>query len=555
VIYVADELFRAPTSAPYAAELDKAGWRVQFDEWVTEDVDKVIPFIEHFSPELHMTLFGGSASKEHDLVLKPDAPNEPFDYQIEDVNFILNHEATLLAEDAGLGKSLIMIVTMNTMDAKNVLLICPAVAKYNWALKELPKWSSQSLSVGVVEGDEWTDTDVVIINYDILERHKRRIRERKWDLLICDESHRLKNKDAKRTKLVFGGTAKFPEAVAAEQGFKLAGKKQGVYTIDPIVAPKRIFATATPLNRPKDLWTICKECDPHGLGKDWFKFHRRYCAMVKTPFGWDINGADNLQELGARMRDRFMVRHDNPIDLPPFREQVFLLPPVKVVLGEEEQFVQENLDALLNLGKRLGRKLTEDSPTEEFLRVLGEGYIEHAHLIGEPEFKVMFSKFALVREQTGLGKVPAVVEFIKDKSEDGEIPLVCFGYHRSVMQELIKKFPGCSYVIGGMPSKRRQEMVDRFQDGETNYFFGNVDAAGEAITLTRARLGCFAEMDWRGTAIIQARKRIHRIGQVNPVSVYYLCAAKSFDHYVSETAVEKMQNIYETLTPHEEKLQ
>lgn len=551
MIYVADELFRAPADAPYAAELDAAGWRQQLGEWVTADIDQVIPFIDHFSPALYESLFGGPPPKEHDLVLKPDAPGKPYPFQVYDVNFILNHEATLLAEDAGLGKSLIMIVAMNTMRAKSVLLICPAVAKYNWAMKELPKWSSQELSIGVVESNDWTDTDVVIINYDILDRHKRRIRERNWDLLICDESHRIKNKDAKRTKMVFGGTAKLPVKLGEEQGFPVAGKRAGFYKIDRINAPKRIFATATPLNRPKDLWTIVKECDPEGLGKDWFKFHRRYCAMVKTPFGWDINGADNLKELGARMRDRFMVRHDNPVDLPPFREQVFLLPPVKIILGEEEQFVQENLDALLNLGKRLGKQLTEESSTEEFLRVLGEGYIEHAHLIGEPEFKVMFSKFALVREQTGLAKVPGVVEFIKDKTDDGEIPLVCFGYHRSVMEALIEKFPGCSYVVGGMPSKRRQDMVDRFQDGETNYFFGNVDAAGEAITLTRANLGCFAEMDWRGTAIIQARKRIHRIGQMKPVTMYYLCAAKSFDHYVSDTAVDKMKNIYETLTPDE----
>lgn len=543
MIEARDDLFRAPADAPYAAELEAAGWRLQAGEWVTPDPDLVIPFVDYFSPALLASLGGDEPQQTFDIVKKPGAP-DPFPFQLEDVNYILQRKDTLLAEDAGLGKSLITLLAMNTMGVESTLLICPAVAKYNWALKEIPKWLSLNLSVGVVEGDDWVDTDIVIINYDILMRHKPKMR-RTWDLLVCDESHRLKNMEAQRTKMVLGGTMKMKDSVALELGFKPA-KKQHQYIIDPIVAPKRIFATATPMNRPKDLWTICKAFDPTGLGADWFKFHRRYCSAVRTPFGWDINGADNLGELGARMRDRFMTRHENPIELPPFREQVFLLPPVKIILSEEETFVQENIDALLSLSKASGRALPAEPTVEDYLYMLGVSFLESPALIGKPEFKPLFNKFSLIREKTGIAKVPHVVDFIKDKSDDGEIPLVCFAYHRTVMDKLIEAFPKCAYVMGGMSSKKRDQMVNLFQSGEVNYFFGNIDAAGESITLTRANVGCFAEMDWRGTAMIQARKRIHRITQIHPVSMYYLCAAKSFDAYVSETAVEKIRNINET---------
>jgi SNF2 family DNA or RNA helicase len=303
------------------------------------------------------------------------------------------------------------------------------------------------------------------------------------------------------------------------------------------------------MNRPKDLWTMAEACDPEGLGNNWMTFHRRYCAMRKTPFGWDISGADRLPELGARMRGSFMMRHnpDEVLDLPPLKEELFLLPPVKIVIEEEEQFVQENMDALLNLSAQSGAALTENSDTEEFLRLLGEAIIDNVSLIGKPEFTPLFSKFALIRKATGIAKVPHVIDFVRDISDDLERPIVVFGYHREVMELLREEFTDAAFVIGGMTSKSRDLEVDKFQNGKTNIFLGNIDAAGEAITLTRSNLLAFGEMDWRGTAMVQARKRIHRITQNQPCSAYYLASANSFDSYVADRGFAKMEHIKDTL--------
>jgi SNF2 family DNA or RNA helicase len=112
---------------------------------------------------------------------------------------------------------------------------------------------------------------------------------------------------------------------------------------------------------------------------------------------------------------------------------------------------------------------------------------------------------------------------------------------------LKKAFPSAAYIIGGMTAKARDAEVDKFETGETNTIIGNIDAAGESITLTRSRLLAFAEMDWRGTQMIQARKRIHRITQSRECSGFYLASANSFDALVAESAFEKMENIKETL--------
>lgn len=294
--YVEDGLFVAPLDAPYAKALEVACWRKDGRKYYTDELSRVIPVIEHASPELIEKLMGtksdfalsSAVEPSRDFVVPLPEGKKLFGYQLADVEFIIGRHSTLLAEDAGMGKSAIMIGAANYLNAKNILIICPAVAKYNWMLKEWPKWTTLShLSIGVAEANEWSKTDVVIINYDIIDRHKKLIQERHWDLLIVDESHRIKNPDAKRTKLVLGGTMKVTKEKAEAMGLAPSRKKDH-YKSEAIKSKKRIFASATPMNRPKDLWTMAESCDPDGLGSNWKTFHIKYCAMTKTPFGLSL---------------------------------------------------------------------------------------------------------------------------------------------------------------------------------------------------------------------------------------------------------------------------
>ncbi len=548
--------FLVPNNVAYAEQLRKAGWLNSRGFYSTDDLSKVIPFIEHLSPEIQRIIAEGAAkhaaasatvASEGFTAQVPEG-RKLFSFQEAAVEYILSRPNTLLALDAGTGKTATMITACNHLKAQRILVILPQIAKYNWLRKEWPMWSTQpDLTISAINAqDPWPNTDVVFINYEILERYYKQITAIEWDVLICDESHRIKNKDAKRTRLVLGGTVKMKKEQAEIAGLIQAGKR-GYYSASGIKAKVKIFATATPMDRPKDLWTVCEAFDPQGLGADWFKWHRRYCSMVKTPFGWDMNGADHLDELGAMMRARFMVRYnaDEVLDLPPLREDLFLLPPVSIVLEEEDTFVDENLDALLSLARDMGH--TSQPTRTELLGLVGDAIINNVSMIGKPAYALLFSKFAEMREKTGMAKVPFVVDYINSKREETEYPIVIFAYHRAVVAELRKAYPNAAYIIGGMSGEMRNEQVDLFQKGMVNEFIGNIDAAGEAVTLTRASHLVFAEMDWRGTAMLQARKRIHRISQTQPCRVDYLCAADSFDAILASKAFSKMQNIKETL--------
>jgi SNF2 family DNA or RNA helicase len=548
--------FVCPANVPFAKELSEKGWRRAGEIMYTNDPQRVVPFIEHLSDALASIMEVGAKQYREASALVPSkdftAPVPEgltlFPFQLAAVERILKLDSTLLAEDAGLGKSAIMTVVANAMHAKRVLIICPAIAKYNWFLKEWPKWTTLShLTVDVAEGDYFPDTDVVIINYDILERHKKKLNAHRWDLLIIDESHRIRNEEAKRTVMVLGGSYKAKKGEATESGAEQV--KRGRYKVTEIPYRKRIFASATPMDKPCNLWTMAVACDPKGLGSDWKHFHQRYCAAFYDQFGWNVDGADNLDELGALLRSRFMIRHnpDDVLNLPPLTEPVVVLPPIDIVSSEEEQFVRDNISTLLDLAKEIGQPLTAEATTEDFLQVIGTALVDNLKAIGSPKFEILFTQFAIIRKNTGIAKVDYVAKFVNEVSQDGSLPVVIFAYHRDVINRLREIYPNAAYIMGGMSSKERNRQVDLFQNGETNIFIGNIDAAGEAVTLTRSNTLVFAEMDWRATAMIQARKRIHRISQENPCTAYYLCAAKSFDYYVSKKAFRKMEHIKTTL--------
>ncbi len=78
-------------------------------------------------------------------------------------------------------------------------------------------------------------------------------------------------------------------------------------------------------------------------------------------------------------------------------------------------------------------------------------------------------------------------------------------------------------------------------------FLGNMDAAGENITITRAYRMVCAEPDWRGTQMHQVFMRIKRLGQTRETTADVLCAANSFDQIVARSMFKKMDTIEKTL--------
>jgi len=129
---------------------------------------------------------------------------------------------------------------------------------------------------------------------------------------------------------------------------------------------------------------------------------------------------------------------------------------------------------------------------------------------------------ATTRYQVGMNKVPAVIDYLRTSCTG---KTVVFAYHHDVIMALVAALAdrGVAWFTGGSSLKDRDRAAEKFQnDPNCQFFIGNIEAAGQGITLTAARHVVFAEPDWRGTYLEQAEDRAHRIGQTNPVLVTYL---------------------------------
>jgi SWI/SNF-related matrix-associated actin-dependent regulator 1 of chromatin subfamily A len=120
-----------------------------------------------------------------------------------------------------------------------------------------------------------------------------------------------------------------------------------------------------------------------------------------------------------------------------------------------------------------------------------------------------------------MNKLPAVIEYLKGSTGK----TLVFAYHHDVIARLMEVLAdrGVAGFTGSTSLRDRDRAVEKFQnDSNCQFFIGNIEAAGQGITLTAARHVVFAEPDWRGTYLEQAEDRAHRIGQEHPVLVTYL---------------------------------
>ena len=551
--------------------LRRAGFKFVDRKWTTDDDDLARQFYDNCAgdaklrldnlTEIKRQLVEASYATDYtdtDLLAPDGLSYLPF--QRAGIAFALERKDTLIGDQPGLGKTIQGLgVVNNTTNVRNVLLVVPASLKINWA-KEATKWLRKELGLTIgtahtksktivdEEGTKksiteyvWPGDDVVIINYDMLEKFHDQIRARTWDVLICDEAHVLKNAKATKTKQVLGyGGGKKSERVA------------------PITALRRVFLTGTPiLNKPLDMWSLISAFDLEDKFGNYIKFIKRYCAAFETPWGhWDTSGSDNLDEFQELLRTTFMIRrlkNDVLKELPPKRRQVVTLPQdgLTRIVKKEKQIFQDNLKNLMILN---GTHTEEDyeEMTDDELRAMIDTIHERTKDFNDLEdFEdydaVHFEAVAHAREEIGLAKIPMMIEYIRSIVETGE-KVVVLVVHRTVAHRLAEAFEGSVKFIGGMSDKEKNISVETFQnDPDCKVFIGNINAAGVGITLTEAWNLVMGELCFVPALLEQGEDRIHRIGQKAHALIHYLIVQGSLEERLMQIVLEKLEMIYAAL--------
>jgi SWI/SNF-related matrix-associated actin-dependent regulator 1 of chromatin subfamily A len=474
-------------------------------------------------------------------------------YQQAGIAYLSQRNDAILADDMGLGKTIQALGLIN-MDPsiRNVVIICPSALVLNWrdeALKWLVRKPHRIKVVETLLDVPAPADDFVIINYEKFGYEKSAplvfaLKSRAWDLIVCDEAHRLKNREATRTENIIGNLA-----VNEDKGEKFV---PGII----VRARRKLFMSGTPFpNSPIELWPLLYAACPSmallqpgmPLRQSYYKFAYKWCVIHKDKYGTRILGGKSksaMDQLQIELRAACMMRRlkDQVLtELPPKTRQVILLEgnaaTRKALKHEQEAWadsgVGDELAALANKVERAAESGSEEAYAEAVANL-------------ELKSKVAFEEMSAVRHEMALAKVPLVIEHVRDVFENLEPDkkVIVFGHHQDVIAAMKEAFykDGLkpAVIVGGQPNELRNEEKNRFQlDPTCRVILCSIKAAGEGLTLTAAQTVIFAELDWTPKSVRQAEDRAHRIGQTGNVLIQHLVIDGSFDAKIAKTMLTK----------------
>jgi SWI/SNF-related matrix-associated actin-dependent regulator 1 of chromatin subfamily A len=423
----------------------------------------------------------------------------------------------LVADEMGLGKTVQALAWIAIhAEVTRVLIVVPASLTHNWA-REAAKWVPGRQVYRVRNGKDVipADAQIVIVGYEQATRRKADLIAWAPQAVILDEAHYLKNAKSQRARAVVGVEAR--KGNAGEAGIATGAAHVLALTGTPI------------LNRPVEAWTILRLVRPEKFS-NFFAYVKRFCDAHQIDAGraglvWDFSGASNLGELHDRLRDAMVrrLKADVLTELPAKRRA-----EVVVEIDNRADYVRAERDSVVYL-----RALAEIVGTPEEKAAVRDAR-EAAEALGGDTVESVFSealvKLNALRRLVGQGKVAAAIEWTQNFLESGR-SLVIFAHHKDVLDAL--EFALSDVVTvrvdGDVSADARQAAVDAFEAGEARVFLGTYGAAGVGLTLTAASDTLHVEREWTPATEEQAEDRVHRIGQVNACTAWYLVAPASVD--------------------------
>lgn len=429
--------------------------------------------------------------------LRPGLGGELRPYQQAGVEFITTaaRNKAYIGDEMGLGKTITALAAIHQEQAYPALVVCPAVVVGNWK-REANTWLPDKTVQIIKSGKDKIDpkADLVIASYSlagVATGHP-------FAQVVCDEAHYLKNHKAKRTETTV--------AIAK-------------------AAPRRLLLSGTPItNKPRDLYSQLEVLDVTGRGRPlghFFQFAEKYCDGHDGAYGYEADGATNLEELSQRLRAGTYLRRD--------KSQVLTELPEK-----QRQFIA------LGIPAETGRRIKE---------IRARYAIEKERHVPSAALTAMTNEMTAV----GLGKIEAAGAFMEDFKDAGK-KLIVFSNLREVQQGLLQKARelGVStvHILGDDSSEKRDRAVDAFQTNpDVQFAICSLKAAGIGINLFAASDVLMVEQDWTPANLDQAEDRAHRSGQKNAVNVTYLVMDKTIDDDLKQVIDSKRRTASDLSQP------
>lgn len=337
---------------------------------------------------------------------------------------------------------------------------------------------------------------VAIINYESSWRYLKEILHWKPDMVIADESQKIKK-----------GTAK---------------QSRGMHKIGKAVRYKLIL-TGTPITQnPLDLFSQYKFLNPMIFGTRFSDFRDRYARMGGY-YGYEIIGYKHLKELSRKAYEiAYRVTQAEALDLPPIINQ-----ELRFDLSGRGIYYYHKMrkDLIIELEKE--EAITAPIVLTKILRLqqITGGFLP----LGDQRF-LKVNKTKLRQLETLLEDLPRqkkIVIFARFLVEIEAIGRACKRLKRSFL-----------FLTG--KTKNRGKVIKQFQKGDDiNVIVVQIQTGSLGISLNRAEVIIFYSTTYSYSDYEQARTRVHRIGQVKTVDCIHLITKDTIDENILEALKNK----------------
>ena len=418
-----------------------------------------------------------------------------------------------LADDMGLGKTIQTLALIQRDWRANgkrpVLLICPTSVVNNWE-KEAARFTPR-LPVLIHHGPgrkrgaafrkEAERCAIVVSSYGLAHRDVKTLRKVQWSGVVLDEAQNIKNPETKQAR-------------AARS----------------LEADYRVALTGTPVeNNVGDLWSIMEFLNPGFLGSE-SEFKRKFFVPIQAER--DPSAAERLK----RITEPFILRRlktDRSIisDLPEKLETKVFCSLTKEQASLYASVLKETEEALED-AKGIQRRGLVLATLSKLKQVCNHP----AQFLGDNSG---------IADRSG--KLVRLTEMLEEVIEVGDRALVFsqFAEMGGLLQRHVQETFGLEalFLHGGVPKRRRDRMVERFQNegGGPPIFILSLKAGGTGLNLTSANHVFHFDRWWNPAVENQATDRVFRIGQARNVQVHKFICAGTLEEKIDEMIERKKE--------------
>ncbi|CCH42357.1 DNA repair and recombination protein [Wickerhamomyces ciferrii] len=492
-----------------------------------------------------------ASSNDTDVVIDPFLGKKLRPHQVQGVKFLyeclmdlrgFDGQGALLADDMGLGKTLMTITTLWTLLKQSpkgfetpvvnkVLIACPVTLIGNWK-REFKKWLPMNrLNVLTLSSKNTTSKDkqdvknfartkvyqVLIMGYEKILNMKDELKLSKFDLLICDEGHRLKNNSNKTLQV-----------------------------LNSLEISKKILLSGTPIqNDLSEFFNIIDFINPGILG-NFNQFKRNFMnPILKSRETNCINpeikskGNEKSQEL-IDITKPFILRRTSAImsnHLPPRTDIVLFCRPTNLQINLfNEVLGSTNFDNMISK--------TTASGSLSLITMFKKICNSPSLIINDKTFNQISD--VKISNQITSGKIQVLIELLNEiSSKTNEKVILVSNYTQTldILQNILLKL-NLTYqrLDGSTPNKDRDSIVNTFNTTSSisNFaFLLSSKSGGVGLNLIGASRLILFDNDWNPAIDLQAMARIHRDGQKKPVFIYRLVTTGCIDEKILQRQLMK----------------